>query len=1145
MKQFPECFQQESDEKMKSMRLFWIAYVLGMLGSVVGGPLAEFSELSPETLYPRGAKLTVSPEGHFLVNGVPRYLPGTIFYEGVADTFAVKTDGYPESLAWLYEHPHGYETHQRTGFDATGMCTSNAWIDKYRPGKHRSFAKMGEDFLKVVIGSGLPLYVDFTAASWNHGQLKYVEGQSPCKEAFTQPGNNFHHWMYYNPNHPEGMRLYQEMWSHGVKYALSLGARPFVYELFNEPGLNDLSPTSRALFVEKMRARYKTIEKLNAAWSTSYPSFEALGQFKNEVENPALAVEWIKFMEESFTNAVRLGVKTVREADPRPEILICVQPLRANLGNVNQFEINRYLNAVCTCTGGGTAINAREFLSMAEGGKPVFDGETYLGHSVETMRSNLITQYARGLNASFAFKWDRRPWDPLWKQKDGGKRLADKFSFLLLNPYCVKTEELRGIRQAKEEILLTSHLFTPRNRGIASQIAVLHSQPARRLARATGRSSYNLYYDYAQAAERIALPYDIVFEGQLAQRAARYKVILVPGVACLTDEARAALEKYVLQGGTAVFIEEALQLDEYGNPLPSTVFPGVQPGEERVAKSERVMLGDVPLHAAIVRTPRFAEATQWQVLGKGQQSPAVWKRRLGQGEMLYLATKLPDTSIADFLQWFIHGKGIQATCKLWDEETGTRSLDIEPHAAIRGAERGFILVNKSLRSRCVRLTPSVRCPAWCIPGEKTLLRPDSDGSIVLLLKKGEAKILVGGEEAVLAKYAPQTTLAVADCKKQALAFLQAEEASRKQENTAFHCKKDNIKMLDLRAVANSSYTDRVAGDGKGGWTDQGENCLRNVPWEVTDCNGVPVDFIRPDMNDGRSCIVVGSQKLLHGPRELRGIPVHCKASRIFFLQGYAWGSGGEEVFRYVVNYTDGTRVEIPVICGQNVGDWYWMGAKITSPTLVPGWSNRDGRGLWLFAWSNPSPNVEIASLDIVSSWNNAIGLIGGITVEKPDETSFPLVFTNKGPRPWGGATVEFDEAVSSFSVLLSPKCLDWCGANISFAQTYEVPKTAEGYLVFEVNGLKDEWGRHQGGQRAQIAFRFEDSTGERIPSPKRPWRTPVDEDPDSWQEIRFRLDTLIPANLPPDTRITGFFFQYQQMRDYKSGLAVRNIRIQK
>ena len=601
------------------LKLFWFASVAWMLVSAAsGGTFAEISELSSETLYPKGAKLTVSPEGHFLVDGVPRYLPGTLFYEGV-NWFSSKTDGYPESLLWLYEQPHGYETHQRMGFDATGMLTSNAWIEKYRPRKPGSVRKLGEDFLRVVIDSGLPLYVDFTAASWHHGQLKYVEGQPPCKEAFSQPAATRHHWMYYNPNHPEGMQLYEEMWRHGVKYALSLGAKPLIYELFNEPDFNDLSPTSRALFVEKLKTRYKTIEGLSAAWRTNYPSFEAVGQFKNEVENPALAVEWIKFMEWSFEEAVRRGVKVVREADPRPEVLICVQPLRSNLSNVNQYEVNRQLNAVCTCTGGGTAINAREYLSMAEGGKPVFDGETYLGHSAASMRSNLITQYARGLNASFVFKWDRRPWDPLWKQKDGGQKLAEKFSFLLLNPYCVKPEELRGIRQAKEEILLTSHLFTPRNRGIASQVAVLYSQPARRLARATGRSSYNLYYDYALAAERLALPYDIVFEGQLAERAVRYKVILVPGVACLTEEARRELEKYVQQGGTAVFIEEALQLDEYGNPLPSTVFPGIQPGEERVVETERVMLGELPLQAAIVMSPRFAEEEQWKVFGGGAE----------------------------------------------------------------------------------------------------------------------------------------------------------------------------------------------------------------------------------------------------------------------------------------------------------------------------------------------------------------------------------------------------------------------------------------------------------------------------------------------------------------------------------------------
>ena len=1131
------------DRRMKAEWIQMMMQVLFLLASLVWGEqLPEFSELPPETLYPQGAKVTVAPDGHFLVNGIPRYLLGTIFYEGVAATFEQKTEGYPDTLAWLYEKPHGYQTHQRIGFDATGMSTSNAWIEKYRPGQRRSFAEMGEKILKTVIESGLPLYVDFTAARWHHGQLKHQEGLPPSREAFTVQGNGYHHWMYYNPNHPEGMQLYEDMWRHGVKYVLSLGAQPLIYELFNEPGLNDISTCSRDGFVERLKRRYATVQTLNTAWHTAYPDFESVGAFQKETENPALTVEWIKFMEWSFQEAVRRGVQVVREADPRPEALICVQPSKGNLSNVNQYEVNRLLNAVCTCTGGGNGVNAREYLSMAEGGRPIFDGETYLGRSAKSMRNSLITQYARGLNASFVFKWDRRPWDPLWKQQDGGRKLADKFTWMLLNPYYVKAEELNGIRQAKEEILLTSHLFAPRNRGVPAKVAILHSQPTRRLARATGVFTYHLYDDYALVADRLALPYDIVFEGQLSERSSRYEVLLVPGVSCVTVEARNELETYVRKGGTVVFVEEALQFDEYGFLNPGSTFPWIVPGKKLVSEAESFALGEYSLTGAIVRCPEFYEAEKWKVVCKGR-FPAIWQRSLGAGRMLYLGLQMPDTSIADFLLWCIEGKTAHPTCWLTNEETGARSLDIEPHAASCGEEQGVILLNQSLSSKCIRFKPAVPCEGWGIPATKVRLLPDADGSLVLLLKQGDSVILTGGSKSTLSRYKWDTELPVAECRSRALAFLDEERALQKKQKKAFHCSMDYMKMLDLRDFANSCYTDDEAGDGKGGWTDQGKHCLRNVPLNVTECNGVPIDFIRPDMNHGLSCIVLGSRKLPNGAKEVRGLPVHTKAKRVFFLHSHAFGRDGEEAFRYLVHYANGSVMGIPIVCNQETGDWQRMDHGTASEFLVPGWSNNAGHGLWLYAWTNPNPDLEIVSLDIVSSWNDAIGLISGITIEKPDTTSWALPLSTSEARVWGGAKVSWNASNDSFEVPITPNCQDWCGLFIALTEPKEWMAVSGNSLSFELNGLPDEWGRHQGGQQGQVGLSLTDSNGKRIPSAKHRWEIEVDDDPASWQEVRLRLENLVPDNLPQGACLNGFYLQYMRMRDYKSGVAIRNLKV--
>ena len=98
-------------------------------------------------------------------------------------------------------------------------------------------------------------------------------------------------------------------------------------------------------------------------------------------------------------------------------------------------------------------------------------------------------------------------------------------------------------------------------------------------------------------------------------------------------------------------------------------------------------------------------------------------------------------------------------------------------------------------------------------------------------------------------------------------------------------------------------------------------------------------------------------------------------------------------------------------------------------------------------------------------------------------------------------------------------------------------------ISFELNGLSDEWGRHQGGQRGQVGLGLSDLNGKSIPSAKRRWEVMVDDDPESWQEVRLRLETLVPDNLSQGAYLSGFYLQYLRMRDYKSGVAIRNIKL--
>ena len=68
--------------------------------------------------------------------------------------------------------------------------------------------------------------------------------------------------------------------------------------------------------------------------------------------------------------------------------------------------------------------------------------------------------------------------------------------------------------------------------------------------------------------------------------------------------------------------------------------------------------------------------------------------------------------------------------------------------------------------------------------------------------------------------------------------------SAKMDAFAFDVDRNNVRMLDLTKQANRAFEDKVAGDGEGGWTDQGENSLRGMEWGVHEWAGVPFEIIR-------------------------------------------------------------------------------------------------------------------------------------------------------------------------------------------------------------------------------------------------------------------------------------------------------------
>ena len=744
-------------------RLPLISVLLPLAAAAAEPLFPEVSEIDPALLMPPGpVALDIAPDGNFLVDGKPRYLLGTIVYHQPSLSECEPGPGYAPENAWIYETIPDRDYLQRLGFDTVGGEVSTTWLEAFRPGKEYWWAHKEHDWSlsSNYWCCGLPTIVDFTCARWSHGGMKFKEGLEPSRAAIPEGGAG--HFLPYSLVTPEGRDLYARMWRAGAEELEAHGARPYAYELFNEPSVNDRSPEARAAFAEHLGIVFDgDPARMDKLWGSRYGSFEAAAAFRNPNECAGLGVEWLKFCENVFASGIRLGRDTIREVVP--DARVCFQPLSIAFGYLNVLQANRDCGVVMSGTGGQGLYETLLLLAVARDPavhdptnrcKPVIDGETYLGHTRESHRAKIVTQWSRGFNASYYFKWERRLWDPVLQEENGAARLAEKFPWLGLHPACTPTEALAGLMDAKREIFAMEDLFGPRERGLpaSNRVAVLVSLPTERLGAAAGHACHNFSKANALAmAQDAHLPLDAVFEEQLGSlrgRAGRrpepnhlpYRFLVAAGVDATRRPTAPLLRGWVEEGGTLALLQEAMELDEYGNPVGYR-FPAIALGEPCKADAQRFAFRGAEYEAVPYREVSFATNANWKVVASLPDGhPAVACREIGKGRVWYVGVRFPNAGDEGRLLAALAADcGIAPMCETQDPATRSPVDGIEVQAA-RGenGDVGFVVCNRTLSARAVRFLPrgAFALPAGAMlldVSRNVVLAPDSDGAFLLLL----------------------------------------------------------------------------------------------------------------------------------------------------------------------------------------------------------------------------------------------------------------------------------------------------------------------------------------------------------------------------------------------------------------------------
>ncbi len=127
---------------------------------------------------------------------------------------------------------------------------------------------------------------------------------------------------------------------------------------------------------------------------------------------------------------------------------------------------------------------------------------------------------------------------------------------------------------------------------------------------------------------------------------------------------------------------------------------------------------------------------------------------------------------------------------------------------------------------------------------------------------------------------------------------------------------------------------------------------------------------------GEGLLQLGSSSVEKKPEKFEGIKVGRTAAKLHFLQGAGYDAPADTVVaKYVIHYADKSKVEINMVYGKDVVDWWAYPGKDapTNSKIVWEGENEASKGfkakirLYHMEWTNPHPDKSIATIDFVAA----------------------------------------------------------------------------------------------------------------------------------------------------------------------------------
>ena len=908
--------------------------------------------------------------GTWYINGKPEYYLGVWLYSRTHTDWRGKKSNPLGIRHFAYNEPPSAELFKKMGFNSSQISAAPKQQPMAVNGVPlpKNWKQAEKRDIKFFAGfKDVPMVLDFAFGYHSaYPQKKRLE--------LDQCLGSWHQFVPFCPEHPEGDRYYTDYFLGGTRLAMRAKANVFLYELFNESSYNCECRYNAADFAARMAKKYGSIAAANARWGTHFSGFAEIAEQTNFAQFSGLWPDWCKFIAVRYGELLVKYKNVIKSVDKRSNVFFTEQAsgtppgrigfdytiIADNLDalaleggwrygfNANYSAVNE-AEAVVATDGSRHFFNCDFYQGLAQGKKPVVNNEHYCFRvenniRVPSKREDIITslwfEVLHGVSSNFTYVWDKRSWE--WHTFEQAKKNVIRPSYKsssMLNPYNWPPEHLDCFKIFRSELDPYKDKILPFPRVKAPTVAVFFSYPTQRMS---WHIKLNFIKELSYWYTRILhahYPVRVVFERDLDKLGSEVEALIFPVSDFVAPETLRAAEKFRKCGGVVIADTRSFKTDEYGRKLES-----VPDFKRAAAPEEAIKLLD---RAKITRYAKLTPAS-------GKQFSASDVQIIDRGDFKLVGiVNMSDTlTRAAKLELYLSGKEQKFYC-----------LDIVNKRLIAN-KNGDTWSLKELASGIMLNIP---------PQERVILALTTE-------RPGNAPLFTDAQRVEELKN--RNT-----CEQKKLAKLMQEIKVQKKaaQESRIYRDVDHSKChpIDLKKYVNMAFADKVAGDKKGGWFDQGANDFSLMPLGKQVFAGVPFDIIDPKTNNDRSVIVLFSTARRYFPKKTAPITVGKKAKNIYFLHTMGWDEKVKPAAIYRINYADGSANDVKIFSGKEIASW-WGATMLPNAKIAVESHNtqKDLINMQCFRWSNPFPEKTVSSIEIISGGTEALPAVAAITVEQ-------------------------------------------------------------------------------------------------------------------------------------------------------------------